>query len=168
MRDVLHIGGLLAMFVFLATRFPTEVADIARPETVRRPFASFAVLSAKDHAVLLERVRTSWQIRNETRGRPSIGRLDAGIALLEDAPPPVADTVFPSAAADDSPVSAPTPETYLLLPQTAAAEMPAFSVREVKRGNDGSRQEAGKGRPAFSREEMLSIDSLTRLKEIMQ
>ena len=163
MRDALHIGGLFLVFAFLATRFPS-VAPLPQGDDARPAFASFVTLSSEAHAARLESARTSWQVRSQARGRPSIGRLDSGIPLLSDALPAPAQAEFPRLDPDASSLPPPDAETYALLPGTEGAAMPEFAprARKAESGDAPARP------PAFGREEMLSTDNSTTLKEIMR
>lgn len=160
MRDAIQIGALALIFVFLATRFPETLPFEVR-ETVETPsFASFVTLSQKDHASLLEAARTSWQVRSEARGRPSIGRLDSGIPLLEDSLPPPSPLAFPRLVQDCTPLGAPTVETYSLVPETRGANIPAFAVKATQQGAKSTAHEA------FPTNDMISIDNYPTLKEM--
>lgn len=167
MRDAVHIGALIAVFVFLATRFPQDMPVQAPSAAEAGAFASFVTLSPDAHATLLEAARTSWQVRSESRGRPSIGRLDSGIPLLSDSLPPPERCDFPEAGRKAASLRAPDAGTYSLLPQTMGADIPAFAVKATPAeasssgGNGGVRQ-------AFSRDDMVSTENSTKLKEIMQ
>ena len=163
MRDALHIGGLFLMFAFLATRFPS--AAPLPPDVGPRPaFASFVTFTPAAHAARLEAARTSWQVRSQARSRPSIGRLDTGIPLLSETLPPPATAAFPLPGPARSRLPPPDAETYALLPGTEGAEMPEFAprARRTEPADTPVRP------PAFGRDEMLSTDNSTILKEIMQ
>ena len=88
MRDALHIFGLFAVFAFLALQFPKGAVLVEKESAERAPFAEFVTLSPNAHAVYLDAARTSWQVKNEARSRPSIGRLDADVPLLSELLPP--------------------------------------------------------------------------------
>lgn len=161
MRDLLHIVALFSLFGFLATRFPREILHLDGTESAQLPFASFLVLSPEEHATCIEATRTSWQVRSELSGRPSIGRLDAGVLLLEDAiPPPLSyseGAVPPSAW-----LHRPTSYIYSFLPPSMGRKEPSFAAR-IPRVETGQRDD----RP-FGMEEMLSTENSRTLKEIMQ
>ena len=161
MRDALHIGGLFLVFAFLATRFP-PVAPLPHGDGDRPAFASFVTLTPAAHAALLGAARTSWQVRSQARSRPSIGRLDSGIPLLSEALPPPEPVDFPPLDPETSSLPPPDSEAYALLPRTEGAAMPEFAPRRAESAGASAR------RPAFGREEMLSTDNSTILKEIMQ
>ena len=162
MRDALHIGGLILVFAFLATRFPS-LAPVPADDRARQSFASFVTLSPAAHAVLLEATRTSWQVRNHARGKPSIGRLDSGIPLLSDSlpPPPLELSCLDKETTGLPP---PDPETYALLPNTEGAEMPEF----VPRAHKAESADVSAKKSTFGRDAMLSTDNSTILKEIMR
>ena len=95
MRDALHIFGLFAVFAFLALQFPKGAVLDEKESAGSAPFAEFVTLSPKAHAVYLDAARTSWQVKNEARSRPSIGRLDADVPLLSELLPPPSLSLAP-------------------------------------------------------------------------
>ena len=168
MRDFIHMLALFAVFAFLATRFPAESLLQPGPPADHPAFASFVSLSKEENTAWLEAARTSWQVKSAARSRPSIGRLDSDVPMLEDAPPPLAAPSFPSVAATSShPLQSPDPDTYRFMPPTAGAGIPAFSPRSA--GREGGASAAGPGGvPVFGPDEMVSIENSRYLKEIMQ
>ena len=167
MRDVFYIGGLFLVFAFLATRFPSQLpAD--PPPSVPVPFASFVTFSPAAHAAQLEAARTSWQVRNRARGRPSIGRLDADIPLLSDALPPPTIGGFPRQSALSGDFPEPDAATYAFLPPTMGAALPDFAIP----ANPAATPHLPEGRtdrpPTFGLNEMLSIENYRTLKELIR
>ena len=167
MRDALHIFGLFAVFAFLALQFPKGVLLEQKELAERAPFAEFVTLSPNAHAVYLDAARTSWQVKNEARSRPSIGRLDADVPLLSELLPPPSLTLAPLPPPDATPFPPPDPETFALIPPTRGANMPAFAVRVLRAETPPSSQESDT-KPTFGRAEMLSTENSRILKEIMQ
>lgn len=169
MRDAIYIVLLFIVFAFLATRFPHNVplSFVAASERMR-PFASFVSLSPDVNAACLDAVRTPWQVRRDARSRPSIGRLDSGIELLDETMPKVVAKL----PVDDLPTSfGPLPSgsaAYSLLPFTMGCDVAAFAVRA-----QSGKTVAGIRNPAahpetFSRDDMLSAENSTVLKEVMK
>ena len=78
--------------------------------------------------------------------------------------PAPAQAEFPRLDPDASSLPPPDAETYALLPGTEGAAMPEFAprARKAESGDTPARP------PAFGREEMLSTDNSTTLKEIMR
>ena len=167
MRDALHIFGLFAVFAFLALQFPKGALLEEKEPAARAPFAEFVTLSPKAHAVYLDAARTSWQVKNEARGQPSIGRLDADVPLLSELLPPPTLSFASLPTPDVAPLPPPTPETFALIPPTRGADMPTFAVRARHAETDHPPEEPA-AKPAFSRAEMLSTENSRILKEIMQ
>ena len=132
MRDTLHIAGLFAVFAFLALQFPKGALLEERESAEQATFAEFVTLSPDAHAVYLEAARTSWQVKNEARSRPSIGRLDADVPLLSELLPPPSLYLAPLPSPDAAPLPPPDPETYALIPPTRGADMPAFAVHVLR------------------------------------
>ena len=167
MRDALHIFGLFAVFAFLALQFPKgAVLEEGEPAS-RASFAEFVTLSPKAHAVYLDAARTSWQVKNEARSRPSIGRLDADVPLLSELLPPPSLSFASLPTPDAAPLPPPTPETFALIPPTRGADMPTFAVRALHAETDHPPEDPAT-KPAFGRAEMLSTENSRILKEIMQ
>ena len=160
MRDIVQIGALMLLFAFLATRFPEKLPFEAKENAEQPPFAAFVELSPEANAALIESARTSWQVRSEARSRPSIGRLDSGVPLLEDVPPPHAPPSFPHLRLGRDPLGAPTVDAYSLLPETRGAEVPAFTVKAPP-------PRAAAAPAAFSTNDMISTDNYSTLKEMM-
>ena len=160
MRDILYITGLFAAFLALAMDFPQKLAEERRDRPVPS-FASFVELSPSVHAACLELARTSWQVRSGSMANPVIGSLDSGIPLLSDSLPPAAKVEFREIAVPALPVGRADMEDYSLLPATSGADSPAFATRPSGPAEDG----AG---PAFPRQEMISVETSRKLKEIMQ
>ena len=167
MRDALHIFGLFAVFALLALQFPKGALLEEREPVERAPFAEFVTFSPKAHAVYLEAARTSWQVKNEARSRPSIGRLDADVPLLSELLPPPSLSLATLPSPDATPLPPPDPETFALIPPTRGADMPAFAVRVLRAETDHPPEEPA-AKPAFGRAEMLSTENSRILKEIMQ
>ena len=167
MRDALHIFGLFAVFAFLALQFPKGVLQEKKELAERAPFAEFVTLSPNAHAIYLDAARTSWQVKNEARSRPSIGRLDADVPLLSELLPPPSLSLAPLPPTDAVPLPPPDPETFALIPPTRGADMPAFAVRVLHAETDHPPEESA-AKPAFGRAEMLSTENSRILKEIMQ
>ena len=167
MRDAFHIFALFAVFAFLALQFPKGALLEEKEPAERAPFAEFVTLSTQAHAVYLEAARTSWQVKNEARSRPSIGRLDADLPLLSELlpPPSLSFATLPSPGATSLPP--PDPETFALIPPTRGADMPAFAVRVLHAETDHPPEEPA-AKPVFGRAEMLSTENSRILKEIMQ
>ena len=167
MRDLLHIVVLFLVFGFLATRFPREIMHLDDSEGAQLTFASFLVLSPKEHAACIEATRASWQVRNELSGRPSVGRLDAGVQFLENAIPPP-----PSYPVDSIPPGAwlqrPTTYTYSFLPPSMGRNEPAFAVRVPNADADHPPEAEQRADRPFGMKEMLSTENSRTLKEIMQ
>ena len=107
MRDALHIFGLFAVFAFLALQFPKGAVLVEKEPAERAPFAEFVTLSPNAHAVYLDAARTSWQVKNEARSRPSIGRLDADVPLLSELLPPPSLTLASLPSSDAAPLPPP-------------------------------------------------------------
>lgn len=167
MRDVLHIGCLFLVFVFLATRFPADLPSGLPPEPPAS-FASFITLSPAAHAAQLEAARTSWQVRSRARGRPSIGRLDADVPLLSAALPPPAAGGFPQHPVLSVALPEPDAATYAFLPPTEGAAMPDFAI-PTPPATASHPPEGRPGRtPAFGRREMLSIEDYRTVKELIK
>ena len=167
MRDALHIFGLFAVFAFLALQFPKGAVLVEKEPAERAPFAEFVTLSPNAHAVYLDAARTSWQVKNEARSRPSIGRLDADVPLLSELLPPPSLTLASLPSSDAAPLPPPDPETFALIPPTRGADMPTFAVRVLHAETDHPPEESA-AKPAFGRAEMLSTENSRILKEIMQ
>jgi len=167
MRDALHILGLFVVFAFLALQFPEGVMLAEKGSAERAPFAEFVTLSPDAHAVYLDAARTSWQVKNEARSRPTIGRLDADVPLLSELLPPPSLSLASLPPPDAVPLPPPDPETYALIPPTRGADLPAFAVRVLRAETDRP-PEAPAATPAFGRAEMLSTENSRILKEIMQ
>ena len=167
MRDLIHIVALFLVFGFLATRFPREIMRLDDSEGAQLPFASFLVLSPAEHAACIEATRTAWQLRNELRARPSIGRLDAGVKFLEDEIPPP-----PTHQEGPIPPGAwfqrPTTYTYSLLPPSMGRNEPAFAVRDPHADADHPPEPEKRAEKPFGMKEMLSTENSRTLKEIMQ
>lgn len=167
MRDAIHIGLLALVFAFLATRFPSSLPSA--PAVATAPaFASFITLSPAAHSAWLESARTSWQVRNQARSRPSIGRLDADIPLLAEILPPIQPVVFrhPKQAAADIPMS--DGDTYSFLPPSGGADMAEFSAPPRAKDADVPARQGEPAKPAFDRKSMVSFEQSRILKEIMQ
>ena len=167
MRDALHIAALFFVFSFLATRFPSEIAWIDGKEGPQRSFASFLVLSPAEHTACIEATRPSWQVRSAANGRPSIGRLDAGIPLLDETLPPPENVIVglpPSVSMGPLDVDA-----YSFLPPTLGVDEPVFATRVLRADTDHPPEaEADANTAAFSKAHMLSTENSKTLKEIMQ
>ena len=167
MRDALHIAGLFAVFAFLALQFPEGAVLEEKGAVERAPFAEFVTLSPEAHAVYLDAARTSWQVKNEARSRPSIGRLDADVPLLSELLPPPSLSLVSLPVPDATPLPPPDPETFSLIPPTRGADMPTFAVRARHAETDHPPEDPAT-KPAFGRAEMLSTENSRILKEIMQ
>lgn len=170
MRDAIYIVLLFIVFAFLATRFPHNVplSFVSASERMR-PFASFVSLSPDVNAACLDAVRTPWQVRRDARNRPSIGRLDSGIGLLNETMPKV---VAKLPADDHLPPAVGLPPfgsaAYSLLPFTMGRDVAAFAVR-AQPGKTGASVRSPAAHPEmFSRDDMLSAENSTVLKEIMK
>ena len=163
MRDVLYIVGLMAAICILAADFPVAVANVCEGEPGRIPFASYVELSPSAHASYLESARTSWQVRNGSRGHPVIGSLDSGVPLLMESFPAREKVEFRRIDGLDSPVGPVDVGMYSLLPGSEGMDSPRFSSRPQR----SVPEDAGKGM-AFPKEEMLSVDQFRKLKEITQ
>jgi hypothetical protein len=163
MRDLLYITGLLAAVFVLAADFPAGVAGVRTDAGMRTAFASFAELSPSVHAACLEAAKTSWQVRSGSRARPVIGSLDAAVPLLDATVPPGEKVVFGDIPGTDSPVGAPSVEMYSLMPESAGADSSRFAVRPVRAAG------AAEGSSApFPKENMLSLERFSKLKEIIK
>ena len=167
MRDLVHMGCLAAIFAFLATRFPSAIPDGASADVASQPFAAFVELSPEAHAAYLAAARTSWQVRSETRWKPSVGRLDAGVPLLADALPAPALEVVRCEAPQGPDLQPRDVREYVFIPQTEGADVPAFSIKTQHAESDYPIEEPVR-RPAFGREDMLSTDNSRTIKELMQ
>ena len=99
MRDFIHICGLAALTAFLVTRLPSRLPAGPVREAETAPFVSYVTLSAAEHAARLEMARTFWQMGDAGRGHVSIGGLDSGVHLLEDAMPAPTFVALPLAVA---------------------------------------------------------------------
>lgn len=162
MRDMFHIGCLFLVFAFLVTRYPSEMPSVASSARAYPSFAAFVELSPSTHAARLEAARTSWQVRSQAR----IGQLDSDVPLLsETLPPPVVSEVHPFSGYNAELV-APDANTYSLLPPTAGAEMPEFTIKDMQRPAGGALEL--QDRQAFSKDQMLAIEDYKTLKEIMR
>lgn len=169
MRDAIYIVLLFVVFAFLATRFPHNVPlAFAAASERTRPFASFVSLSPDVNAACLDAVRTPWQVRRDARSRPAIGRLDSGIALLDETMPKVVAGLPADTMPSSSSLPPPGAEAYSLLPFTMGCDVAAFAVR-AQSGKTGTGVRSPSAMPeAFSRDDMLSAENSTVLKEIMQ
>ncbi len=167
MRDLLHILVLFLVFGFLLTRFPREIMHLDDRESPQLPFASFLILSPEEHAACIDATRTSWQVRNDLSGRPSVGRLDADVRLLEDAIPPP-----PSYEVGTIPPGAwlhpPTSYTYFFLPPSMGRSEPAFAIRAPHADADHPPETERRTDVPFGIKEMLSVENSRTLKEIME
>lgn len=168
MRDMIYIALLFAVFAFLATRFPGDLPAVVADTDLRRPFASFVTLSPEVNASCLDAVRTPWQVRRDARSRPAIGRLDSGIALLEEAMPKavasLSEVAMPAAAS----LPPAGPAAYSLLPFTMGRDVETFAVRAQPRDRVAHARTPATPPAAFSRDDMLSAENSMLLKEMMQ
>ena len=168
MRDCLHIIGLFLLFTFLAMQFPAGTLSVGRSqEPANAPFAAFVELSPASYSAYLGAARTSWQVRSESRGKPSIGRIDSDIPLLSETLPPPSWEMPAVPRHSGAPIPPPEIETYSLVPQTMGRDVAAFSVRAPRTANDHPPEETSE-KPTFAREDMLSTENSRILKEIMQ
>ena len=163
MRDAIYIVGLFLVFAFLVTRYPSEMPAAAVSPCPA--FASFIMLSPAAHAAWLEAARTSWQVRNQGRGRPSFGRLDFDVPLLSATIPPVSLAGFSPLPSPEMALPPPDAATYAFLPPTCGADLPDFAI---PRTGAEAVSPPGDGRISFSRREMLSLDHYKSVKEIMK
>lgn len=167
MRDILYIFGLFAFFLLLAADFPEGMAERCAASEPRAAFASFVELPPAMHAACLESARTTWQVRNGSRGRPVIGILDSGIPLLTDHLPPRENVVFKDIEIQSKPVGPTDISVYSLMPATEGVNSPAFETRSIS--DSAVVKEVGASAKApFPDDEMLSTDRYRKLKEIMQ
>lgn len=167
MRDAIHIMGLALLFVFLAVQYPLADAVDCAGAADTAAFASFITLSPAAHAAYIDATRTSWQVSNEARGMPSIGRLDSDVPMLSNTLPPIPDPNPDTSAPEGPQLPSPDPDVYSLIPPTMGGDVSAFAVRSLPGETDrrpGDRAE----KAAFGRDEMLSVDNYRSLKEIMQ
>ncbi len=163
MRDALYMTGLLVAVFVLAADFPVGVASIRRKAAPHIVFASFAELSPSVHAACLEAAKTSWQVKSGSRARPLIGSLDAAVPLLNATVPSGEKAVFDDVSVTDSPLGTPQVEVYSLMPESAGTDSSRFAVRPVRAGDA-----ADDASDAFSKDDMLSLESFSNLKEIIK
>ena len=167
MRDFVHIVGLVALFAFLATRFPSHLPGSAKEGEAPAAFAAYITLSPAEHAARLEAARTFWQVSDANRVHASIGRLDTGVRLLDDALPAPTFAAMPPVSATGAALPAPELETYALMPPSQGRDLPEFSVKALRSESDYPPEEAVDA-PAFSRKAMLSPENSTKLKELLK
>ena len=167
MRDFIHICGLAALTAFLVTRLPSRLPAGPVREAETAPFVSYVTLSAAEHAARLEMARTFWQMGDAGRGHVSIGGLDSGVHLLEDAMPAPTFAALPPVDAADANLPAPELETYALMPPSQGRDQPEFSVKTLRAETDYPPEETT-GAPAFDRKAMLLPENSTKLKELLK
>jgi hypothetical protein len=163
MRDALYMTGLLVAVFVLAADFPVGVACIRRKAAPHIVFASFAELSPSVHAACLEAAKTSWQVKSGSRARPLIGSLDAAVPLLNSTVPSGDKVVFDDVSVTDSPLGTPQVEVYSLMPESAGTDSSRFAARPVRAGDT-----ADDAPHAFPKDDMLSLESFSNLKEIIK
>ena len=167
MRDAIHITGLILLFAFLAGQYPLVDAGKSGGGADTKAFASFITLSPAAHAAYIEATRTSWQVSNEARGMPSIGRLDSDVPLLSDMMPPLTKPNLAMPAPEGPNVPPPDPDVYSLIPPTMGMDVRAFALN-VRRGDADLRAKETAAKEAFGKADMLSTENSRTLKEIMQ
>jgi hypothetical protein len=163
MRDALYIVGLMVAAFVLAADFPAGIAGVRQEAAPRAAFASFAELTPSVHAACLEAAKTSWQVRSGSRARPLIGSLDAAVPLLDATIPPGEKVVFADMPITDSPLAAPPVDVYSLMPRSVGADCPRLTSRPMRTDSAAD----GAALP-FPKDDMLSLESFTKLKEIIK
>ena len=165
MRDVVYMSGILCLFAMLAAEFPEFPP--AGPEVSRgvESFASFVELSPEAHALCLESAKMSWRIGGVARPRASIGSLDAGIPLLTDFLPPLDGPRFADVAVSGNPLAAADIGTYSLRPASLGRDMPEFAQKPAGATSGAGSASATAG---FSREDMLSLENMHKMKEMVK